>query len=304
MLAPDSMPLPYFARGYRARMLNLQNQKGVTTLLDQNRMKLVAAIDANPALGTSGQFVALYFPTWEVMRQAIDAFVKGSARPSNATQQLYFAALAGAFPTAADREWLRLFTESANDESRLYYHDYWTTQNLKFQNVTAHVDTLWQRDWRPTLQRFLNNTQQQNGALYLSFPIGGEGRTVRFNRNENAVVVPIPGSFKESEVVLYVFAHEITGGAASAALADNTTPAEQRAGTTSKYEQSAAVRAGALLLERVMPAAVTGYMRYYLLQAGRTAPPDPRADFAATFAIPDSVLDAIKRQLDMILGGI
>ncbi|MDB4880161.1 MAG: hypothetical protein JWL60_1607, partial [Gemmatimonadetes bacterium] len=70
------------------------------------------------------------------------------------------------------------------------------------------------------------------------------------------------------------------------------------------YEQSAAVRAGALLLERTIPAAVPGYMRYYLQQAGRTPPSDPRAAFVGAFSLPETVRAALTRQLDVVLGGI
>jgi hypothetical protein len=163
---------------------------------------------------------------------------------------------------------------------------------------------LWQRTWRPALQRFLNNTQQQNGEVYLSLPLDGEGRTVHFGKVQNAVAVQMPDSPQEAEVALYVFAHEIAGSVANTAIEDNTTPAERRAGTTSRYEQSAAVRAGALLLEKAMPSAVPGYMRFYLQSAGRPAPADPKAAFTATFALPDAINDAIARQLDVILGGI
>ena len=104
--------------------------------------------------------------------------------------------------------------------------------------------------------------------------------------------------------MLYTFAHEVAGSVASTAIEDNTTPADRRAGTTARYEQSAAVRAGALLLERVMPNAVPGYMRYYLQTAGRSAPNEPRAAFSAAFAVPDAINDAIARQLEVILGGI
>ena len=65
-----------------------------------------------------------------------------------------------------------------------------------------------------------------------------------------------------------------------------------------------AVRAGAMLLERTIPNAVPGYMRYYLKEAGRTPPTEPRAMFTSAFTIPDAVRDAISRQLDVILGGI
>ena len=81
-------------------------------------------------------------------------------------------------------------------------------------------------------------------------------------------------------------------------------PVIHGSGTTTRYEQSAAVRAGALLLERVLPTAVPGYMRYYLQSAGRPAPTEPRAAFASTFAVPDPVNEAIARQIEVILGGI
>jgi hypothetical protein len=53
-----------------------------------------------------------------------------------------------------------------------------------------------------------------------------------------------------------------------------------------------------------MPTAVPGYMRFYLLSAGRQPPADPHAEFASTFAVPTAVTDAIARQLEVILGGI
>ena len=64
------------------------------------------------------------------------------------------------------------------------------------------------------------------------------------------------------------------------------------------------MRAGALLLERTLPAAVPGYMRFYLQQAGRTPPTEPAAMFAATFTLPTAVRESIARQLDVVLGGI
>jgi hypothetical protein len=240
------------------------------------------------------------------MRQLIELFVRvGSSGGSNdPTTRAYLGLLANTFPSGADREWLRLFAASVDDESRRFYHDYWTAELRSHAAVTGHVDSLWQRQWRPALTRFLNNTQQQSGELYLSMPLGGEGRTIHFGKQQNAVAVLFPDDRDQADAVLYVFAHEIVGAVASAAIEDNTTPADRRAGTTSRYEQSAAVRAGALLLERTVPAVVPGYMRYYLQQAGRTPPTDPRAMFMQTFAVPDAVRDAITRQLEVILGGI
>lgn len=307
LLTSDTTLVPYFQRGYRDRMMALRQQRGISTQLDANRAALAQRFAANPELATGGQFVPLYFDSWDQMRQAIDLLVRSGGNPAAAndqTSRMYIAIMASAFRTAADREWLRLFAEGVDDESRRFYHDYWTTEARAHARVLSHVDSLWQRQWRPALQRFLNNTQAPNGEMYLSLPLDGEGRTTKGGKQENAVAVAMPPGVDQPEVALYVFVHEIAGNVASAAVQDNTTPAEQRAGATAKYEQAAAVRAGAILLERTIPAVVPGYMRYYLQSAGRPAPTDPRAAFAAAFVVPSPVLDAIARQMDVILGGI
>jgi hypothetical protein len=307
LITTDTTLVPYFRRGYRDRMATLRRQRGVTTQLDANRARLQERFAVKPELATSPQFLPLYFASWDQMHQAIDILMRAGGNPgasNDPTTRTYIAILAGVFPTAADREWLRLFAEGVDDESRRFYHGYWTAESRTRDATAAHVDSLWQRQWRPALQRFLNNTQQQNGELYLSLPLDGEGRTIHFGKQENAVAVAIPDGLDQSETALYVFAHEIAGTVANAAIEDNTTPAERRSGSTSRYEQAAAVRAGALLLERTIPGIVPGYMRYYLQSAGRPAPNDPRAAFASTFAVPSAVVEAINRQLEVILGGI
>jgi len=308
MLTPDSTLVPYFRRGYREQMVSVRRQRGATSLLDANRARLLERVAVQPSLATGPQFLPFYFASWDQMRQVVDLFIRAGGNPratNDATLQQYFAVLGSSFQSAPDREWLRLLVESADDESRKFYHDYWLAESRARAGIVAHVDSIWQRTWRPAFQRFLNNTQQQNGELYLSIPLDGEGRTVHFTKVQNAVAVSMPASVQNSESVLYTFAHEIAGSVASTAIEDNTTPADRRAGVTARYEQSAAVRAGALLLERVMPEAVPGYMRYYLQSAGRSASGgDPRAVFVSAFAVPDAITAATARQLDVILGGI
>jgi hypothetical protein len=307
LLTADSTLVPYFSRGYRDRTLAVRRARGATSQLDATRDRLVERFGVNPALATNGQFLPLYFESWDDMRRAIDLALRANGNPNASNDpatRAYIGVIAASFPTPADREWLRVFTDAVDDESRRFHHAWWVAESASHARVVQHVDSLWQRQWRPALQRFLNNTQQQNGELYLSLPLGGEGRTVHFGKAQNAVAVPLPDAIGASEAVLYVMAHEVAGALASAAIEDNTTPAERREGATSRYEQSAAVRAGALLLERTIPAAVPGYMRYYLQQAGRTPPSDPRAAFVGAFSLPETVRAALTRQLDVVLGGI
>lgn len=306
LISPDTTLIPYFRRNYRDRLLTVRRQRGVTTQLDAERERLAARLAQQPSLATSGQFVPLYFSSWDQLRQGIDLLVRAEGNPraaSDPTQQRAIAILASVFPTPADREWARAFAAAADDEWRRFYHDYWTTQVAARSAIVAHADSLWQRQWRPALQRFLNNTQQQNGELLLSLPLGGEGRTIK-SAADNVVAVIFPETIGEADQVLYVMAHEAAGAVASTAVDDNTTPAERRTGAAQRYEQSAAVRAGALLLERTLPAMVPGYMRFYLQAAGRVSPTDPRNTFVTTFAIPDAVRDALTRQIEIVLGGI
>ncbi len=307
LLTPDTTLVPYFRRGYRDRLLALRRQRGVSSAFDGNRARLGERLVLQPSLATSGQFLPLYFESWDQMRQAIELFARSGGNPgasNDPATRAYFALLASVASSAADREWLRLFAESVEDERIRFYDQYWKDEQRARGAVVSRTDSLWQRQWRPALQRFLNNTQQQNGELYLSLPLGGEGRTIHFGKSQNAVAVTLPDAPSEADQVLYVTVHEIAGAVAASAIEDNTTPADRRNGVTSRFEQSAAVRAGALLLERTIPAAVPGYMRYYLQMAGRNAPNEPRAAFVAAYALPAGVADALIKQFEGILGGI
>ena len=107
LINPDTTLVPYFRRGYRERIAAVRRQRAVTSLLDSNRERLVARIAIEPSLATSGQFLPLYFTSWEQMHQVIDKFLAGNGSPASAGDQqtaAYFSLLASAFPAAADRD--------------------------------------------------------------------------------------------------------------------------------------------------------------------------------------------------------
>jgi hypothetical protein len=103
---------------------------------------------------------------------------------------------------------------------------------------------------------------------------------------------------------IYVISHEAVSGIAATAVKDNITPEQARTGIGERYQSAAAVRGGALLLQRSSPELVDGYMRYYLGSVNRAPGANPQATFIATFALPDTIRDALTRQLDVVLGGI
>jgi hypothetical protein len=304
MLLRDTATPPVFRRGYRDRIQSLKSQRGVTTQLDANKERLQSRLAISPAL-INGQFTPMYFGSFDQMRQVIGLFLQAEGNPgatNDGTLRQYFAVLASSFGTAADREWLRMFTESVEDERRLFYQQYWTSEHGARMGYVRATDSLWQNNYRLKLQRFLNNTQQENGEFILALTLGGEGRTVNFGSRQNAVAATLPD--QDPREAIYVFTHEIVSSIVTTAVNDNITPTDQRAGVGSRYVTTGTVRAGAMLLQRAAPELLAGYTRYYLSQAGLSTTGDINARLASTFALPDAIRDAIERQLEVVLGGI
>jgi hypothetical protein len=212
--------------------------------------------------------------------------------------------LAAYFQTPADRDWLRLFVQSLNDESSKFYHSYWVEQQRERGNVLDLVDSVWQRTYRPRMQSFLNNTQQAQGTVLLSLPLDGEGRSLPSGKQSNMITVTFPARPSDAVEAIYVIAHEAVGGIATTAVNDNITPEQRRNGLGERYQSAAAVRGAALLIQRTSPELLDGYMRYYLKSVNRAPGANLQATFTATFALADAIRDALSRQLDVVLGGI
>lgn len=306
MLQNDTTLVPFFKRDYRDAMVVVKNKANVQTLLDVNADKLRARLRATPSL-INGQFLAIYEGTWEEMRNDINVFLRADGNPRNARDaatQTMIATFAQAFTNQGDRDWLRLFAQALDDEHQRYYQSWWTQRQRELQPVLKAVDSLWTTQATPTLRGFLENTQQANGSLFLSIPLDGEGRTIQAGSRSNAITVTFPESEGRAVDAIYVAVHEMVGALATQVVSDNTTPAEKRAGLADRYQSAAAVRTGALLLKRAMPALLTGYERYYLEATGVTSITDADGQFARTFPLPATMLDGLTRQLDIVLGGI
>lgn len=307
LVQDDTAQVPYFRRGYRDRLTVIKNQANVVTALDRARDSLRLHLAQNPAL-VGGQFLALSFASWDDMRRAIQLFLDadGSVQRARTQQEAFVIQLIGGyFPGRADRDWLRRLVAGVEDERAKFYHDFWVRQQREHAAALAAADSAWQRQYRPKLQRYLNNTQQQSGDLILSLPLDGEGRTVSGSSLENVMVVAFPERPADAAELAYVVAHEAISKIAAVAISDNMTPTQQREGLGDRLASPAAVRGGLLLLERAAPELADGYARYYLRAANRPATAaNPRAALAAAFPLPADIRDAIVRQLDVVLGGI
>jgi hypothetical protein len=306
LLQEDTTFVPFFKRGYGTEVTVLKNRANVVTQLDANHERLRARLAINPQL-INAQFVPFAFSSWDQLAQTVDLFIRANGNPRAASSQeqaTAIAFLAAYFQTGPDRDWLRLFVQSLNDELNHFYHSYWLQRQQERRNVLELADTVWQRTYRPRFQSFLNNTQQAQGEILLSLPLDGEGRSQTNGARSNIMAVTFPERPNDAVEAVYVVAHEAVGQLASTAVSDNITPEQRRQGLGDRYQSSAAVRAGAFLIQRTSPDILDGYMRYYLRAVNRPAGANVQSTFNSVFAIPDTIRDALNRQLDVVLGGI
>ena len=306
MIQDDTTLVPYFRRGYKAEMNDLKRRANATSQLDANMTRLRDRFALNREL-VNAQFVSQYFSNVDEMLRALDIFERAEGNPRAAgdreTQEL-IALLSGYFPLPADRDWARLYAQSIRDENNKFYRAYWDQQQRERAPVVTQVSDQWQRTWKPRFERFLNNSQQSGGEIILSLPLDGEGRSLTAGKQQNSIAVAFPARSSDAVEAIYVVAHEIVGQITATAVRDNVTPNDARMGMADRYIAMGAVRAGAMLIQKVAPELLDGYARYYLTSANRSVGSNPAASLTQAFPLPDQIRDAISRQIDVVLGGI
>jgi hypothetical protein len=307
MVTNDTAKVPFFDRGYRDRIMERRRQLNVTTALDANREKLMAGRAASPSID-NGMFAVFNFASWDELSRVAKQFVQNEGSPGTVndqtTQQLFFV-LRNSFKTVAERDWLRLFVQSLDDEQTKFYQSYWNSQQTDRAPARAALESAWNNTYKAKFQRYLRNERLADGTFILSLPIGGEGRAVFDPARGNAIATAFPETPADAMAGIYVLAHEIVGNAAGRAVEDNLTPAQAREGMLAKLTPMAAVRGGAILLQRIAPELLEGYQRFYLRQAGVVNPSgDLTAMFNSTFDLPQAVADGLARQIDLVLAGI
>jgi hypothetical protein len=181
----------------------------------------------------------------------------------------------------------------------------WTRAQSSRRPVLVAVDSIWSRAYARRLRRFQSSANEERGEIFLSFPLGAEGRTVLGGKRQNSIAVIFPLVADSAAQAVYVIAHEAVGNIAGTAVGDNTTPVEKRNGAAEKYLAIATVRGGEMLITRVAPELSDGYMAFYLRAAGVPyAAGQERLAFRSAFPIPDVILDAMRQAMDATTTGI
>lgn len=306
MIADDnSTQVPLFRRGYRDALTVEKNRRGVLTKLDEARADLARGYKANRAY-EGAQFFALYFGSLGELLQAGEIFLKvdGEVRKAETPEaQAVIALFASAFGAKPDRAWLKLFLDGLADEQLKFYHDYWLAEQRARRAALTAAENMW-LSVRPRLQPFLSGTKQSTGDFVLALALEGEGRTVKEGQSV-VIATSFPASPAQGAEATFTFVHDAVATLAASQVADQTSPAQKRDGTADQMVAAASVRGGAMLLAAAAGELVNDYARFYLRAAGLgDGGANPIAALERGFPISDAVRDGMKRQIDILLGGI
>src|SRR5690606_27090956 len=110
-----------------------------------------------------GQFLPLYFDSWDEMRAAVDTFLVAKGDPQatqNPVSQRIILIVASSYGTAADRQWLETFAKALDDESKRFYQRYWNQQQRERSGALLALDSLWSKVYLPKFRGYLANTRQ------------------------------------------------------------------------------------------------------------------------------------------------
>lgn len=314
LLQQDTTLIPYFKPGYRDSLVAFKKRGNITTLLDTDHDSLRAELNSDARL-VGGQFLGLYFRSWETTQKAIDQYLKSSATEESArrmnTRQMIdpdsravFGIIEASYSTPAERQWLRKFTAAMQDENAKYYANWWRAQQTQRAAVFAAVDSLWAQTYFAKFRKFLTKSGQSRGEILLSLPLDGEGRTLGEPGRGPTITVTFPDSVSHAVDAMYVLAHEAVSPVSNAAVNDNTTPAEKKEGVADRYTSPAAVRGGLQLLQKIAPELAIGYARYYLDAAHISY--TPGAEVAAiekAFPLRQTIADQLTSQLNSDVSG-
>ena len=244
------------------------------------------------------QFLPLYFESWPQMLQVVDVWRQAGGDPNRASGEAAaaIAFLSGLFPNAAQRaavvEWV-----GALEAERAAFFDAWWTETQPTA-LAAEAEALW-RTLQPDLIPFLRYTDASSGRVALTPSLGGEGR-LDVGRGVAVAAVGARSGENARSVVGRVI-HELAYSLAAEAVRDAVAPARIREIGEDVLVARAAVRAGAMVIERVAPALSAAYREDYLEAAGE----DPaRSTLVDGFPLPAELLQALESSVRLATAGI
>jgi hypothetical protein len=305
---PESTVLPRFAPGYVERIVARKRQQGVyPTPLDERAAefgRIFGSSDVYQGL----EFLPLYFRDAEALYSGISLWNRAGGNPYSAGSPeaaQIVAFLSQLFPRPAERQAVVEWVALVQEEDSAFYAAYWASQAATNQAAVTAVQQEWDA-LTPALSQFLEYTRSRRGQLFLTPALGAEGRTVLSQTSVPRVAVLEPPATQPGQAV-WSLVHELLYPLVGDVIRENVAPARIRELGEERLSSLAALRGGAILLQRTAPQRVDEYRRFFLEAAGHPAPArsaELAAAFDAAFPLSPELLRGLEAAVDMALAGI
>ncbi|HEX6587701.1 MAG TPA: hypothetical protein VF039_01660 [Longimicrobiales bacterium] len=292
---PAGSAVPYYREGYVAEVEAARRRIGGSTPLTTtlgSRLENSGAIDGL-------QFMPLYFSSFEQMLQAVDVWNRAQGDPnraSDAQTQAVIAFLSQRFPNATQRAAVVDFVSALQQERSGFFARWWPQSQPSA--LAAESEALW-RSLQPDMVAFLRYTDAGGGHATLIPALRGEGRS---ESGRGVAVTAIGGtSGEDARVIVGRVVHELAYTIGAEAVRDAVAPARIREIGEEVLVARAAVRAGAMVLERVAPELLDAYTADYIRAAGG----DPaRTTLVRQFPLPDELVQPLRDAVQLATAGI
>ncbi len=300
-------PLDYYDRGYAERVRAEKERQGVfPTALDGNASRFRAAFERDSTFEVL-HFLPLYFASAgrAAMLEALRA-VAGGADPASATDPTarFGASVAAMLLTRpAQRELLVEFVDALEEEWDSFYSEYWTGITAANMESFRRIQAEWDGRFAPALAAYQSNVNLQRGAIIVSAALGEDGRIFEGDENDprdNLVAVRLRSDAPDAS--LYSAVREMCYPVVRRALVASEVDRRDRV-SAERESSRAAVRCGAMLLERVAPQLANGYMQSFpSLAPAEAEPEEVTQEFLRAYPIDPSLELALRTELERVAG--
>jgi hypothetical protein len=299
-------PIPLYDPGYPSEVRRAKESAGVSGTLLDDRLDLFRRAFRRDASFEVLHFLPLYFPNsgrTEVFA-ALDLLSgsEGGIPRTRSTNTSFGVEAVGSILTTIDQrrvlgEFVRALEEEWDD-----FFGAWSSGDAARRRATeSAVQASWQQDFRAALAPFLEGIGMDAGVVAMVPAIGVEGRIFGGSprvSTDNVLVVTAPADPSTATEAVFSMLREISFPLVRRVL-DRVDGAVGPRGYDEGRAVRAAVHSGAIVLEAFRPEAVTAYQRYFLSQAGRSAPSGATigSAFGETYPLDAGLMEALREEI-------
>lgn len=300
-------PNPLYAPTYPPAARGRKEAAGLgQTPLDQRAAYFRNAFRSDPAMEVL-HFLPLYFAQAGRVEffQALEMLADtrdGVPRAPSPRTQFGLSAVGSVLPSSSQRALLGEFVSVLREEWEAFLAEDRRAHMEGWEALRGSAQGLWDGVFGPALSPFLRALHLTGGAVFLTPAIGAEGRIfsgVPRDPSDNVLAVSTPNVTDGARGAVFSMIREFSFPLAREALEPGDESAQDRA-ETEGLAARAAIRAGALALERLLPEELPAYQQYFLSRAGR---PPASADvlgaaFREAYPLDEGQISALREVVD------